>query len=78
MRWDPSHDWDRYADEQERAAMEEVNFYAQHKDAIILMTAALYAAGHGEPDKNGICGSPIDEAVTIVRIIVDRGRDPYE
>ena len=79
LNWDPSHDWDKHADEQEQAAMAEVQFYAENKDALVTIVAALIQArplGENELDAADITAF-VDEAASIVRCIIDRGSDPY-
>ena len=72
----PSHDWDRYVNEQDEAAEAQRAFYKQYQDQILLVACALLASGNyklpeDQTDRNGLA----EEAAHIVQTIVYRGQE---
>lgn len=77
----PSHDWDRYSDEQELAAAEEVLFWRENKSGIVAVAGHLIASPAFQKatgEIGGVVRRAADLAGMLVKEIVSRGKDPYE
>jgi hypothetical protein len=75
MGFCPSHDWDRYINEQDEAAAAEVAFYEKHAALIAQMAGAMfvhYIDPKARPDDADI-KMLVDDAAKIVQAIVGRG-----
>lgn len=64
MSYCPSRDWDRYVDEQDRAAEEEVAFCKAHHDEIVACASVIAAAAWGDAsERNGTANSLLADRI---------------
>ena len=75
----PSHDWDRYSDEQDRAAAAEVEFYRANRNQIIdvasrLMASSLWTSLPKEKMQSTV-DTVVSMAANIIAAVHSRGQE---
>jgi hypothetical protein len=75
LGWDPSHDADRYFNQQEESAVEEAAFYKEHRALIVQVVSAMLSNPAMDPMRmeHKEHESVVEYATEIVRQIVYRG-----
>lgn len=68
IHWDPSHAWDSYADEMDRAEAEGSEFCARNREAVVRLVCAILSNPKADPF---YMGDIVDQAVKVALRIED-------
>ena len=72
----PSHDWDRYVDEMDKAEAAGVAWWKEHHPLVAQLTCAILSNPQVDPFKTGE-EDVVEQARKIAQIITDNAQNPY-
>ena len=78
----PSQDWDRYDNDREREAAEEIIFWRENKSDVAAIAGLMLASPAFQKVPGDNIKIIVERAVTlagmVLKDVVNRGKDPYE